>query len=368
MGDSMSRATNFVKATYQEVFDLSTNSDGVTVIGIHTPTTVNVHQMLGGFFAQYRKFRYAGCSAVMIPAAQLPADPLQVSWDAGETIDPRDLLNPILFHGAHGSSLNDALDVVFAKTSGGRFSTPSITQDVRMMGDDSDVDSEASYYAALSDPSFRKFAVQQGVKVSLRPMVHPLAMTSPIVPNAGRTESTIMSGQTPVPMQTLGSKSGHVEQVEDHNDAYGFMNLGGLVKIPSESLGGPTLQAMDMAMFTNGLRPLGWLPTVQFAPPDNYNGGDSDTNFAVRGYVLLPKLFMGVLILPPSYKTQLYFRMILTHTFYFKDFSTSLVGAGPMFTGPPDSYFENLPDSAGVTSSSLDVQSGTVKLTTAGVF
>ena len=42
----------------------------------------------------------------MVPAATLPADPLQVSYEAGEpTIDPRDMLNPILHKPYHGEAL-----------------------------------------------------------------------------------------------------------------------------------------------------------------------------------------------------------------------------------------------------------------------
>lgn len=107
-------ATNYVTAKYQEIYDLGTQAGKTTILGIHTPYAGSVYNMLSGFFDQFRKYRYKGCSVSMVPAAQLPADPSQVSFEAGSlTVDPRDLLNPILFHGCHGEELNEILDAVY---------------------------------------------------------------------------------------------------------------------------------------------------------------------------------------------------------------------------------------------------------------
>ena len=113
-------ATNFATASYQEVVDLHTESKTVSVIGIHTPNTSTPVKMLGGFWKQFRKVRYLGCSLSLVPAARLPADPLQVSIGAGEpTIDPRDMLNPILFHGCHGDDMGAILDTLYSGESSG---------------------------------------------------------------------------------------------------------------------------------------------------------------------------------------------------------------------------------------------------------
>lgn len=367
MRDKMSRATNFVKATYQEVYDLATTATGVTVIGIHTPDTTKVSTMLNGFFTQYRKFKYNGCSAVMIPAAQLPADPLQVSWEAGETIDPRDLLNPILFHGCHGESLNEVLDSVFANTAYGRKTGTSVVQDMWGLTDGgmmaeygaNDV-AEGMYYAALSDPSFRKFNVQSGVKLSLRPMIHPVALSHPMVPNRGMFTDTNTSG--PPTSNIYGYDEGDLgiydTGVSDDNG--GSTIDGGYHTVTTPVDGsGQRFQYIQSTMFTSGLKPLGWLPTVQFMP-----GTDAPTSAEGNKYgvVTLPRLFMGILVLPPSYKTELYFRMVLTHSFYFRDFSTSLG-----LTGMPSSYTNTMPETA-ADSNSVEMLSGNAVLTTEGVY
>ena len=112
------KATNFARASYQEVYDIMTKDGKVSIFGFHTPTGAAPYRMLSGFFRQFRKYRYAGMSASLIPAAQLPADPLQISYAAGTEnyIDPRDLQNPILFHGAHGENLGAALNRIYTTT------------------------------------------------------------------------------------------------------------------------------------------------------------------------------------------------------------------------------------------------------------
>lgn len=103
--------TQYATASYQEIIDLHTETDKVSVIGIHTPVTQTPYDMLQPFFDAFQKYHYDGCNLVMVPAARLPADPSQVSYGAGEPpIDPRDLLNPILWHGCHGESLGSVLN------------------------------------------------------------------------------------------------------------------------------------------------------------------------------------------------------------------------------------------------------------------
>lgn len=169
-------ATNYVTAKYQEIYDFGTQAGKTTILGIHTPDDGNVYNMLSGFFDQFRKYKYSGCSVSMVPAAQLPADPLQVSFEAGDlTCDPRDLLNPILFHGCHGEELSEILDNIYYKGSNPMGSVHEGVTDTAL--------AESSYYAALSDPSFRKYGIQSGARVSLKPMVHPVALTNPMIPS-----------------------------------------------------------------------------------------------------------------------------------------------------------------------------------------
>lgn len=61
------KSTNFAKASYQEIYDVNTVSNKVSIIGIHTPVGAKPRQMLSGFFTQFRKYKYLGCSVVGTP-------------------------------------------------------------------------------------------------------------------------------------------------------------------------------------------------------------------------------------------------------------------------------------------------------------
>ena len=52
-------ATNYVRARYQEIYDFGTQAGKTTILGVHSPTGNKVQEMLGGFFRQFRKYRWA---------------------------------------------------------------------------------------------------------------------------------------------------------------------------------------------------------------------------------------------------------------------------------------------------------------------
>nr|QRV62029.1 capsid protein [ssDNA virus sp.] len=363
-------ATNYVTAKYQEIYDMGTQAGKTTILGIHTPDDGNVYNMLSGFFDQFRKFRYKGCSVTMVPAAQLPADPLQVSFEAGDlTCDPRDLLNPILFHGCHGEELNEILDNIYYKGA-------NPTGAVHEMRTDSSW-SESSYYAALSDPSFRKFGIQSGAKVSLKPMVHPLALTNPLVPSDSDTGYKKMVGNQPYYYKENGDTAGLLKP-DGSIDSPGFVLESTIV--PEGFPSGYLAVSQFPTMFTNGLRPLGWLPTWQFLPslPEEVNSTSQYyPDNSKLGTTHLPRIYMGLFILPPSYTQEMYFRLIITHYFEFKDFSTALTRHSypdPVTTDPAvrKVYNETIPEptspSPPAGASSLTVVDGSAVQTSEGVY
>lgn len=335
-------ATNRAFASYQEVIDLSTTDGTLSIIGIHTPVGSAPWRMLEGFWKQFRFVRYKGCTLRMVNAAQLPADPLQLSYDTGTTIDPRDMLNPILFHGAHGETLNEVLDTIY-KASGFDWASSSMENsdfpfDIQL--------SEQAYYSALSDPTFKKFGIQQVIKLNMYPMVHKMALSSPVVPNPN------------------SPTRGYVVADPDDSSMFGFEDLPGKVLDSATGTGDPVWKTQYMSMLTNGATRLGWMPTriprADAAAPAQYTG--------------IPKLFMGCLILPPSYKCELYFRAVLTHHFEFRGFSTALSPGNNVAVGPQE-YYNRLPESATASTSlddesttSLEVVNARYDVTTSGVF
>nr|WCD56389.1 MAG: capsid protein [Smacoviridae sp.] len=309
-------ATNFVKAQYNEVYDLGTKDGRLTIIGIHTPVGQAPRKMLSGFFDQFRKYRYLGCSLRLVPCATLPADPLAVGYEAGELqIDPREMVNPILFHGAHGTSLNMVLDQIY-KNSGLAYDGHSINILENGMSDSEVLKyAESTYYAGLSDPTFKKFGIQSGVTLKhLHPLVHRAVFAKAINPN----EEQPITG-------AFINGTGQKDTVQSVNDVV----WSGSGAVPGSNLA----DAEANSMFSDGVKSLGWLPTRSF-----WKKGKA-TSTPTPNFSYLPKLFMGVLILPPSYKVEQYFRMVITHYFEFKGFATSTVGRAYDF---PVAEYDNL--------------------------
>lgn len=326
-------ATNHASAQYQEIIDFHTESGKVSLCGIHTPQGNKPRRMLAGFFTQFRKYRYKGCSLVMVPAARLPSDPLGVSYEAGEPgSDPRDLLNPILFHGCHGDNLNTALNSIYKGSFD--YQSTGVGMDVNtntvVPGDS--IDWEQHYYRALSDPSFQKSNVMSAFrKKGLHPLVYNVASSHQILPNEN------------------SSAVGHLEW--DSTDGVDFnVNTVGTI-----SNGKGSGVAFTPTMMTNRLQSLGWLDTKQML-----NSSDG----IAPSWTVLPKVFMGLIMLPPAYKTEMYFRMVITHYFEFKQFNTSLSQAGAV-----DYVDWNEPLSVGTGKSvSLDTVNSTAEVTAEGVF
>lgn len=294
-------STNFAKAKYQEIYDVNTVSNSVSVIGIHTPVGAKPRQMLSGFFTQFRKYKYVGCSVVATPAARLPLDVMNIAIEAGQTgANPKDVFNPVLVRGCHGDNLNAALNSIYKG---------SFTNEGSSLGKDDfgtsvvpagSLSWEQMYYRMLQDPSFKKFNIASGIKLSgLHPMIYNVASDMQIAPN----EYSDKVGQL---VPGTGADDGE----------YGFaIQTGGTIADGSGSVTTKLPQFM-----TNRLQTLGWLDTRQVI--------NSRGNSPTPGYTVLPRIFMGVIILPPAYRVSTAMRFVVTHYFEFKEFNTSLTLEG----------------------------------------
>lgn len=325
-------ATNYANATYTEVIDLQTVADQQSIIGIHTPVGMSPYQRLRGFFQQFRKFKYNGIkSLVMIPAAQLPVDPLGLTGIVGTTdlMDPRDSLNPILFHGAHGENLTSILDEIYGLVSGVNPETgavePLADNNVAPSADEFSHPAQydmAEYYAKLTDSSWKKFGIQQGVKLSnMRPLVHQVVQNMPTLPSFPGDDyssySQVAYRGVFDDMQVNGNELAFGGLATDYGKISEPVVPRGHSEVVPNFAGG-VLSGITSAkqQFTNRMTTLGWLPT-------SYDNGLSPVGPQVT-QTMLPRLFMGVLVLPPAYNVEQYFRMVITHSFSFKDFTSSL--------------------------------------------
>lgn len=303
-------ATNYATASYSEVYDMHTEFGKTTLIGIHTPTTNRWQKYMRGFCHQFKKVRYKGASLSFVPVATLPVDPLAVSYEAGEAqIDPRDMVNPIIHCGMRGQSMGKYLDEIFHFNLEHKLNSVDVAN---VVNEELIADLENMYYTALSSPAFKKSHPQQGFRKSgLHPMVYSLVTDRPknfAIPDndldhsgnptlGGDLNSQIVPNATEGAFAQFGPKS-HVlfSQME-----YGFNGV-------------ETVRRYDQ-FFTNRAQSLGWLDTMQ-----NYSIYDSIGGSTEQYLTGLPKIYMYFVMLPPAYKTELYFRVIIRHFFEFKEY------------------------------------------------
>ena len=331
----MKRYAKTIRATYSEIIDLQTVSGKTTIIGIHTPQGDRPVRRLSGLFKNFLQYRYDGCSLKMVPAANLPVDPLGLTGVPGTTdlMDPRDLLNPIITHGCHGESLSYVLNSIYRGTE--RIMGNGVPSDPNFENNDTwnghvapsvnsiDIPNSGNsaldeYYNCLTDQSWKKWGIQSGVSLrNLHPLVHRLGLNHPMLPvwysnNMDGVDASGRLVEQYVPVRS-GSLDTPVDDLSiDPNPARpsgimanplygGFNNDGVLTKVGS-----------DLQMMTSGMMRLGWLPTSTTS-----SDGSTKVTF-------LPKIFMSVMILPPSYNVEQFFRMVIPHRFSFRGFTTSL--------------------------------------------
>nr|QDM14424.1 capsid protein [Porcine associated porprismacovirus] len=341
-----------VKASVMEIYDLQTKVGQGTVLKIHTPTGTNVKRHLFGHFLQYKQFKYLGAKLSLIPASTLPVDPTGLSYEAGDaTVDPRDMVNPILWKHYHGETmLTDTLPGSEAEIYGNNPDGPSNSNSY--IGTSIDKFGYAQYsnqsqfdYVypnALMDTSFRKSGIQSGFSTFVKPFVYNVVNTKQMLPYAsGSSNAGLFSGVSsngdgqvnPVRAGTSGELEGDFESqyIEPKPSGTGV----NVVKYNSQFI---------PEMFTNRLTPLGWMDTLQ-RMHENINGGTAvgilpeglSSSMAISGTPnigpYLPKIPMLYVLMPPAYKTEFYFRLIVKHYFAFKGFRSCFSIQAPPSAG-----------------------------------
>lgn len=287
----------YINATYQEIYDLATSPDKVTIIGIRTPSGSVPQKMLSGLWKQFKSVKYNGCDFIMRATARQPLDPLQVGNTAGSQMDMRDIQNPILFRGCHGESLGSILNDLMGSNS------HSFQGDSLNIDESNLADIENFYYQCLTDMSWQKSMPENGfARNGLHPLVYGLS--SNVQVNYARSGDVTINGRTFV------NDPGTLATNEDAID-------GKLSRVPNMGIqvksDGSAFLYGGSNFFSHDLQPLGWLDT------ENRVGGSADDPFPNAN---IPICYMGILMLPPAYTegVRQFFRIVITHRFTFKDF------------------------------------------------
>lgn len=357
-----------IKSSISEIYDLSTSVGQGTVLKVHTPTGMNVKRHLAGLFLQYKKFRYVGAKVTLVPASTLPADPLQLGYEEGEpTIDPRDMVNPILWRFYHGEAmLTDSIPREFP-TPYGSLSTPGrdyIGTSLDEQHYDNEVDSgtgrdnaDLIYPMCLMDPSFKKAGVQSGFSTFVKPYVYNMVSNQQILSNQmfdnGADQITFGNNKADLAIGDVDyaySSDNPVLAAQNNTRVGGeIIKPGGSSSWVPDKTVLPTALNSGVSVFTNRLTRLGFMDTVtrvwtgsKSDPtpntgrwPSQFDFGEypvenasidpmavSAGNFALQTY--LPNVPMLYVMMPPAYKTQFYFRLLIKHYFEFAGFRSCM--------------------------------------------
>lgn len=304
---------NTVNATYTETYDLNTAIGELSMLAVHTPQSGALLRMFHGFFEQYKKYRINSCSIRLVCASQQALTPDLVGLQAGQ-VDPRDVLNPILFKACTGESINILLDQIYNnnQTLAQSLGSNSVDQhvDTRQVAID-------AYYQMLADDSWRKEHPQRGLLVTgLRPMVHRIVTTQPFKWTGVSRNISSDSNLNNVP-EILGAATTGTSTA-----AFGFGS-------PSGGNTDSTMLAVNPSVFvSNGLTDMPWLDTA-VTRSGTVGTADDETSITpsqvpmVRTINSVPRVYCGCIVLPPAILQRLFFRMQVTWSISFKDFRPS---------------------------------------------
>lgn len=308
-------ASQKVFGSYQEIIDLHTEANHVSAIGIHTPTGDTPRKMFKGYFDQYKKYKYLGASITLVPAARLPADPMGVSYNStgqveGTAMDPRDALNPIMFHGCHGDDMGAILNTLYGNDSSISDSLDGLDGGAKsiidLVGASLWVNMERLYYKALTDKTWKKANPMSGFKKgNLRPLVYSLATNRQIMPYDG----------SPAGLNVLSQGGDPTTQYVEDEDSDTWAPV----------------RANNLQFFTPRLTRLGWMETRNVHAVAKSGIPGIDTPGDIPEFVAqaldttitpaeMPKIYMGIILMAPAYGVEQYYRMIVNHRFAFKDF------------------------------------------------
>lgn len=284
----------FVKV--RETYDLHTIQNKMSIIGIHTPKARIVKRNYPGLLLQCKAYRPVSCDVKMACASMLPLDPQQVGTSVDD-VAPEDVFNPILYKACSNFSMSQIEALVNTLAEGAQWGARGESIDSTNDGiteNDFDI-----YYGLLSDTNGWKHANPQSglTMASLRPLVYEKVYTT------GSTGEASISG-------------GYGDGAPADTPAYAI-------------LGNNNRQQVAEQSFKGKAKPMPWLPTT-IPTPSGTNPPTVENAYAgfpgseaskmpanAQTGVLAPRIFCGIIIVPPSRRHQLFYRLVCEWTLEF---------------------------------------------------
>lgn len=274
----------FVKV--RETYDLHTLQNKMSVIGIHTPKAQIIKRNYPGLLMQCKAYRPVSCDVKLACASMLPLDPQGVGLTEGD-VAPEDVFNPLLYKAVSNFSMSQ-IEAFINRANTSSWVTRGDSVD--STNDGLTLNDFNIYYGLLADThGWRHASPQAGLEMrNLKPRVHEL------VYNVG----------------------------DNGADADGVPFANPYVTLPN----GDNVN-FDIQSFRGDSKPMPWLnctavePIVTGGVVNKAPGFDNNsTDLVPNNYetsVPAPKIYCGMIIVPPSRLHQLFYRLVCEWTLEF---------------------------------------------------
>lgn len=292
-----------VTVTVSETYDLSTQINKMSLIGIHTPGKSLIQKSYPGLLMNSKYVSIDKVDVTLAAVSTLPISPDQVGLDVDD-IAPQDMMNPILYKAVS----NDSMSNIEARLHGLGFGSGDKVSGSMVDATDNAVtglsDEFSVYYSLLSNrDGFRIAHPQQGLQMKgLVPLVFEkyynvgaFVSNSEDVVSTGNEGDDITPSADLYPTLTVGSNGLTIlnRNVQSMRGRPHRMPRFPTTYVTASGVGGQVgnLNGMDTGQPRN----------AQTKMPD-----------------LLP-VYLGLIIMPPAKRTIMYYRMVCRATLTFSE-------------------------------------------------
>lgn len=307
-----------VYVSVSETYDLSTQENKMSLIGIHTPDRALIQKTYPGLCMNAKYCRIVSQDVAIACASLEPADPLQIGTEAG-AIAPEDMFNPILYKAVSNASMSQ----IEYRMKGLVQSTTNTIDGHQAVIDNDEVTTMADefpvYYALLSNrDGFKTANPQQGFSMrGLVPLVFERLDNSGIAISS-QAASAIQGNSTPAMLKNSDG-SLYVGGVAIHSMRG---NAKPMPRFPTTILTGASPQT-----------PAG-VQGTEF----QYNGmGDGSPVNEQINMPEIPICYTACIIVPPSRLHKLFYRLVVRTHIEFTEVRPISEIAG--FYGLASSYY-----------------------------
>lgn len=284
-----------VTVTVSETYDLSTQINKMSLIGIHTPGKSLIQKSYPGLLMNSKYISIDKIDVTLAAVSTLPISPDQVGLDVND-IAPQDMMNPILYKAVS----NDSMSNIEARLHGlGYNGGDKVTGSMVDATDDAVTglsDEFNVYYSLLSNrDGFRIAHPQQGLQMKgLVPLVFEKYY------NVGTFVSTSENIDGGIPEgddATAAADRYPVINADQNGATLGYANVQSMRGRPHKMPRFPTTYVTSADTASSGRQPNGMGNGVP------YNGQISMPD-------ILP-VYLGLIIMPPAKRTIMYYRMVV---------------------------------------------------------